>query len=311
MNLKNRILPCVILFLLCMTAIVPVKAAGELDPSFRVFTANNLGGITESIIQPDGKILIYGTFEVIGSDIAPFVARLNANGTMDTSFNPPVLSRRFEFSYAGQTPVKNAALQSDGKILISGLFEYQGRVTGLIRLNPDGSPDDAFNNLPDIASIFDGRGLVVFPDDKILVTGTRNGSVSNILINTNGTISAQSPAPLDPERIQIQPNGRVLGFYNSERLYRLNQDLTVDSSFQPSGKTYNSVDTQPDGKIVAAGYFEINTNGYGGAARLNTDGTLDYTFGTTRPINPNGGVSSIRVLPDGKVMIGGFFSTLR
>ena len=65
-------------------------------------------------MQADGKILVGGAFINLGGQSRTYIGRLNANGTLDTSFNPGV---------GGINPgVSSLALQADGKILVGGTF---------------------------------------------------------------------------------------------------------------------------------------------------------------------------------------------
>jgi hypothetical protein len=62
---------------------------------------------------------------------------------------------------------------------------------------------------------------------------------------------------------------------------------------------------EPDGKILAAGYFTaMNGQSNGHFTRLNIDGTLDTNFHA----NVNGVVRRMAIQPDGKIIIGGAFT---
>src|SRR3984893_7670066 len=68
---------------------------------------------------------------------------------------------------------------------------------------------------------------------------------------------------------------------------------------------------QPDGKILLGGDFTTLSPNGGVAvtrnriARLNPDGTLDTAFNP----NANSSVTSIAVQADGKILVGGFFTS--
>ena len=98
--------------------------------------------INTLLIQPDGKILVGGPFEL---------ARLNPDGTLDTAFSP---------APEGETTIYSSALQANGKIIISGRFNFlSGQpVTNLARLNRDGSLDTSF---PIVS--FDNTAIAHFP----------------------------------------------------------------------------------------------------------------------------------------------------
>jgi uncharacterized delta-60 repeat protein len=118
----------------------------------------------------------------------------------------------------------------------------------------------------------------------------------------------------------VQADGKILvgGAFTTldgdltlrNRIARLNADGSVDSTFDPDANVdVSALALQGDGKILIGGAF---TTLAGGAttrnyvARLNTDGTVDSTF------NPNAswGVYALAVQADGKILVGGGFTTL-
>ena len=149
---------------------------GKVDTNFRP----DLDANPQAVIPlKDGKVLIGGTFEHVGGRDVTGVMRLNADGSADGSFN------------AGGTGVNGVvthiALQSDGKILVLGVFTtYNDTPVGqIIRLNQDGSLDTTFKN--DNAITLDGSAhtsqykwnlqpnkLLVSPDDSFYVLGGFN-----------------------------------------------------------------------------------------------------------------------------------------
>ena len=104
---------------------------------------------------------------------------------------------------------------------------------------------------------------------------------------------------------------------NRARVARLNRDGTLDESFDPGPgplgvedpALIRSLDIQPDGKILIAGWF-TNVNGWGTrqVARLNADGSVDRSF-ICNP-GPSSSLNAVAVGPDGKIYIGGGFTEL-
>src|SRR6185436_4697392 len=80
--------------------------------------------------QPDEKLLICGTFSGVGGVTRNNIARLNANNTLDQTFNPDA---------AG--PVRSMAVLTDGRIIIGGELTGVGGVARghIERLNAGGS----------------------------------------------------------------------------------------------------------------------------------------------------------------------------
>ncbi len=130
------------------------------------FDPNANGIVRVAVLQPDGKILIGGDFTSLapngGAAVARnFIARLNANGTLDTAFNP----NANDIVYA-------IALQADGKILVGGRFLGANSIGGqprnrIARLEPVTGTADSFN--PNANNLL--SAITVQPDGKILVGG--------------------------------------------------------------------------------------------------------------------------------------------
>ena len=269
--------------------IARLNADGTLDSGFinapagQVKSNHNVRGIA---VQPaDGKIVIGGYFTLIDGVARNRIARLNADGTLDTSFN---------VGAGANGNIEDVKLQSDGKILISGSFtQVQGTdILGVARLNTDGSLDSSFS--PNGGAVPNGAWTGNFPvyqmalqsDDKILING--------------GTL-------------------QYAGKYHAG-VVRLNTNGTPDNTFQSFINWWgSSVALQPDGKIVVGGDFGVvgqrnpDTNAVVGTdvarlrvARFNADGTPDTDFDTS-----NGADAWVwAVLPNGNdsLYIGGKFN---
>ena len=125
--------------------------------------------------------------------------------------------------------------------------------------------------------------------------------------------------------IAVQPDGKTVvggnftglgggtGTTTRNRIGRLNVDGTVDASFNPgTNGPVHAVAVQPDGKILAGGNFTSVGGGTGMTtarshiARFNADGTVDTSFNPGANVN----VYALAVQPDGKILVGGNFSTL-
>lgn len=292
---------------------------GALDLTFD--TGSGASSMVSTIaLQPDGKILIGGWFSSFNGVPAKRIARLYPDGTFDDSFNT---------SIGASSGVFSIVLQPDGKVLIGGQFGSYNEIAvhKIARLNADGSLDDTFNT---------GSGantsvlsVALQPDGKILIGGnfiTFNGiSVHKIArLNSDGTLDETFNTDTGltnwVHSIVLQSEGKVLigGSFTTfsgnsvNRIARLNPDGTLDNTFNTgtgANGTVESIAVQPDGKVLIGGQFTtysgISANGI---ARLNPDGTLDDTFNTN--LEPSGAVRTIALQPDGKVLIGGWFSSI-
>jgi uncharacterized delta-60 repeat protein len=105
--------------------IARLNKEGTIDNSFN---ADVNGGVGSIAVQADGKILIVGDFTTIGTSPVTTrngIARLNPDGSVDTTFNPDANGW-----------VLTTAIQADGKILVGGQFTDIGGVTrrGIARI---------------------------------------------------------------------------------------------------------------------------------------------------------------------------------
>jgi uncharacterized delta-60 repeat protein len=291
-------------------ATVMVPGPGDVD----LLNANVSGGlVTCAAVQPDGKIIIAGTFSsVLGVDRYN-IARLNANGTLDTGFN--LGTDGYVFS---------VVVQADGKILLGGEFTYVYGAEWLprnyiARVAPNGTLDTGFDPNPNGPV----QSVTVQADGNILLGGgfsSVGGTTRNCIarLNADGTLDAgfNPDAEDDVFSIAVQADGQILlgGQFDSmggttrNCIARVAADGTLDPSFDPdANSSVRSIALQADGKILLGGSF----TSVGGVprnllARVAANGTLDMGFNP----NPNGNVDSIVVQADGKILLGGRFTSI-
>ena len=234
--------------------------SGTYDTTFNT----NLGAgpssfVNDIVALPNGKILIGGSFSTVAGTTRYGLARLNADGTHDTTFAPPMSL------FAN---VNDIAVSNDGKITITGSFSISGR-NNIVRFNSDGTLDTSFSATLD----FSGQAVAVQPDGKTLVGGfftQTNGQPTGSLVrlNANGTtdtsFAANASFPSTVNRITLQPNGRIVvgGSFTfggvSRGLVRLQPDGGVDTTFAvgngwgSSGSTYD-INCTSTGTLWVAG----------------------------------------------------------
>jgi len=138
------------------SGIARLNANGSLDLTFNPGSGTCNGFVWCIAIQTDGKVLIGGDFTSVNGTNRNYLARLNADGSLDTSFTPDLISD------PGSSPAVGCmAVQGDGKILIGGSFLTSNGYTRhrVARLNTDGSIDLTFNlfleqiRLPDFLAL--------------------------------------------------------------------------------------------------------------------------------------------------------------
>ena len=117
--------------------IARLNADGSVDTNFNIGLGAN-GPVRAIKLQLDGKILIGGDFSLVNGQALNHIARLNADGSVDSSFVPGV---------GADDSVFSIALQSDNRIVLGGEFQFCSGVTRnrITRLNPDGSVDPTIN----------------------------------------------------------------------------------------------------------------------------------------------------------------------
>jgi uncharacterized delta-60 repeat protein len=286
-------------------------AAGDVDTSFNASVSTNIQGfVGQTLVQPDGKIIISGEFKIVNGRERINLARLNGDGTLDNSFNPPTI-----LSAGAGWAINSIALQSNGKIVIGGQFAQLGNISrrGLARLNSDGSPDNSFNNSSSLNNLSIVTDLDVSVDDKIVFSGYSlfgQGQPVFSTLNSDGSLIASNNDSV--AKVLFQPDGKILALNFQSVLKRYNQNLTPDTSFSElsiSGSVVGDIAVQTDGKILIGGSFgSVNGFDVQNIARVNSNGSLDGSFNTNGG-GTNGTISKIVIQNDGKIFIGGAFTT--
>jgi uncharacterized delta-60 repeat protein len=300
---------------------------GTLDTGFSPGTGPD-GDVNAVAIQSDGKMLIGGAFRNVAGSARAGIARLNADGSLDTSFNPGT---------GTDFDVFIIALQPDGKILIGGDFSTFNGVSrnGVARLNADGTLDASFN--PGSGTDVDVYAVVPLSDGKMLIGGdftTYNGTNRRALIRVDatgaidGTFNTGNVFPSGAAVYDMfeQEDGnfvvggafQTVGGATRRNIVRLNADGTLDTTFNPNGGFNQDIyvmDLLPDGRIIAGGPFtNFNGTARSGIARLNADGTLDTGFTPGSGIAGLNGdtfsyVNDLSLQVDGKAVLVGNFTT--
>ncbi|MES2733258.1 MAG: T9SS type A sorting domain-containing protein [Bacteroidota bacterium] len=302
---------------------------GSLDTTF-LAKIESSGHVKPVLKQPDGKIIVGGSFDKANDYHNSYITRLNPDGKRDTTLN---IGTGVDGFWEGNRGSLNAlALQTDNRILVGGYFKsFNGTPTNaLLRLNQDGTIDLSFTFA--ITDPFNVNAILVQPDGKIVISGDRQSSIEPtkmlFRLNTDGSLDPgfQTGNEFDNRitKIIAQPDGKLLivGDFTSingkpaGNLTRLLADGTPDETFIATGAsggldftTINAVVLQPDNKILVGGSFtHFNGTEMNKIARLKTDGSIDLTFKSSISIDSE--VSSIVVRPDGRLFISGILFNL-
>ncbi|MEJ7862321.1 MAG: FG-GAP-like repeat-containing protein [Pyrinomonadaceae bacterium] len=193
-----------------------LNANGSLDDSFIPnVNADEVDriGVRTITIQSDGKILIGGNFTIVGGVLRNRLARVNANGSLDASFDPNV-----------NGGVYAIAVQTDKKILIVGYFNNVGGVPrgNFARLNTNGSPDDSFLNMNSFGEM---KTVAIQTDGKILIGGgfivIAGGATRSHFVRLNaslGTCENLVPSPISENFMDVlmgQRKEKIFTFTNT------------------------------------------------------------------------------------------------
>jgi uncharacterized delta-60 repeat protein len=300
------------------------------------FDAGMNGDVLALALQPNGQILAGGSFTFVNGVPENSIARLNADGSLD--------SAGFLNGLAGANGTVQAVVcQTDGRVLIGGSFTSADGITRnhIARLMTDGSLDTSFNPGPAadapvyaLAEAFINGAREIYVGGAFnTIGGTGNYSPNLARLNNGGSFDGSFAVGAGPNApvyaIAVYPtnspfagkllvggaftniNGSALG-----HVARMNGDGSVDTSFAlnlGANDTVRAIAIQNDGRILIGGDF-TNVNGVilNHVARLNSDGSLDINFTANFTNNVDLGVNdtvqTIAVQADNRIVVAGQFT---
>ena len=231
--------------------------AGILDPTFGV---SGVATIPESsliptrmVVLPDNKILVTA---FTTATFASSIYRLNANGTIDTSFGTGG-STLIASPDTSPAQVNGMNVSTDGKIIVVGAYAAIANPRTLIsRYSANGTLDTTFGTN---GFAFAGTGtsgsyavtVNVLPDSRLLISGTSDFGTSHEIFltrlsssgatdttfGTNGYIRYAGVGSSVYAVVAVQPDQRILIGYATDRVIinRLNENGSIDSTFGTNG----------------------------------------------------------------------------
>lgn len=294
-------------------SVMRLNQDGTLDASFGDNGRTRLefpsaGGLTQVVLQQsDGKVVAAGYAGLNGSTQHTFgLARYNADGTPDFTFG----QSGFVMQDLGGVGSEISAIvqQPDGRLVVAGRVRSASTSssgdTAFARFNTDGSLDTSFGTNGIL--IFNGvlsrdfnfninpvavTGLIQQPDGKLVAVGAAT--------NSSGVFEAAA--------IRLSPAGSPDPTFDG--------DGRVTVSFPGGDAVARSLAVQPDGKLVLLGSVTVGSASgspsIAAIARLNTDGSLDASFGnggrSTIALGANDviGSGSLALEPGGTILIAG------
>lgn len=289
------------LVVLLMPALL--QAQSFLDPTFGTggYVTLDIDGSFDQFkdiaVQDDGGIVAVGHSNVSGTNA--LIARFTSDGVLDPTFNTTGWSLGPDQSWHYPGDYYGVALQADGKILCAGIarpLSTDPYNILVVRYLSDGSVDATFGT----------SGYVLLPPPA-------NGgwSVNDVVINSSGKILLCGWAELDPDNdheflvLQLLSNGSLDPAFGNGGVM----------AFHPGQQNVDceafDMALQSDGRIVVATEGEADAPGFVPiwGFRLNTNGTLDTSFGENGlVINEAGGTAAwnVAIGPNDEVFLAGF-----
>jgi uncharacterized delta-60 repeat protein len=277
-------------------------AAGHFSFSISAAESDTLNGMA---LQPDGKIVLVGVCDNDNSNNRTLfcAARLNTDGSFDTSFDGPVAASpgngkftlaRIKTDSEVSESARAVLIRPNGRILLAGIC---GQFVCLAQLNASGTFDTTFDGSSSgngrfVVPIFNAnppngvKFAVLQPDGNAVLAGT-------CLVQTLCAIRITPTGALDPSfgdaTSPYSPGAVVLG----------------------SSLNFYGFAIQPDGKLLV-GYDDKLLRTYADS------GSPDLSFDGPTPSNGNGTVTfdfaadftgiarAIAIQPDGKIVLAGF-----
>jgi uncharacterized delta-60 repeat protein len=268
-------------------------------------------------IQPDGKILIGSSFLNVAGTTRRGVARLDVDGSVDTSFGDA----------NANGDVVAIAVQADGKLLVGGDFDQIGGAARhyLSRLNANGTLDASFADPNLDAEVW---SIAVQPDGKVLVAGDFQnvGSTAQKYVARLSATGALDTSFADPQlccnvarSLALQADGHVLvgGFFSqaggASHFYfaRYSSSGVFDAAFpaSPPPGPLGGITVGPDGSIyVVGGSYPTSDNISARlVSKLTSTGAL---VGTYDDLHADCCANTFALQSNGKLLIGGNFQQL-
>lgn len=269
-------------------------------------------------LQADGKIVITGDYWT-GTNWDIFVLRLNSNGFADQTFGTFGSNGRVTTAVSSTTDgATSVAVQSDGKIVVAGYTANAGYDAMVLRYNSNGTLDTGFDGDGKAFASFTTsaerfNSVAIQSNGKIVAGGyafiTGSGREFSVArFNTNGSLdttfsadgkaiaSLSTSSDDEANAVRIQSDGKIVlagsaANLNTFALARFSSTGSLDTTFDTDGKLTTNFTTdldaardlviQSDGKLVAFGFMTTNGIRKVAAARYNSNGGLDSSFGTS------------------------------
>ncbi len=300
--------------------LVRLTAEGAVDSTFSVSSGfGGVSNISSMLVDADQRLTVSGCFSSYNGVARPSVLRLNADGSLDTSFDPGA-GPSCCCPYTSALDTVSDALYVGGSF---GTFAGLSR-RSLVRLQHNGSVDMSFDTGTQTSFI---GPLWVRSDGNVVACSTTAGATNPVmrfystgqadpsfqLADSHGR-ACQSLLPLPGlSRMFIGLDSWAYGNAVVDELIATDLDGVLDATYNSASVGFNDIasallwDAQTQ-RLVAIGDFTRHTDAGGTAvghiARITPDGALDLSF------NPSGSGFNqapwmLAAAPEGKLLVGG------
>lgn len=324
--------------------VVP-QPGGLVDPTFDPGTGIENGKVNALLLEPDGRILVGGTFTGFNGQLRPGLVRLNTDGSIDTGFYAGRLNKNSPS--VAKLRVDALARFPDGRILFGGVLQQEGGSarTNVYRLFADGTLDASFQATPGHAPTI--MSLVILPDNYVLVGGTFNytntrgiffgDSFRNLVrLTPEGVLETSFKPHVTAEQSSFFTGSFNAGFVRSMALYGQKR-LLVAGSFERPESGFARLDVESNGsrdptfdprlfaptdEIGRAGVPAVNAMALdsSGDTAIASDFTIAGAAGNLARLTDSGhlsgfaqfgqGVTALAFQWDNKLIVGGSFTSL-
>ena len=272
-----------------------VNADGTLDTTFNSTGSGADGTIRAIAVQPDGKVLIGGDFTHFNGTPRFGVARLNTDGSVDTSFDPGTTLSGSVYSLAlSQFTIFQMTRTDTNGPNEDVQYINLGSVTS-------GTLTMSFNSyiFTNIAGIYYGGTNIAVGAGVGLLPTPGGSAINPFYTNNGGTVTLVLP---------FGPNAYLPTVTTNQLAIVMNQGGSTVAPPIDSWK-YTVTVTIPNGQgVVVGGQFSVAGQTYANIARLGTNGTLDATFNPGT--GPNGLVHALAWQVNNQIVAGGEFTTV-
>lgn len=324
-----------------VAAVARYNADGSADTTFdtdgirTVSFGTRPGVFTSVIVQSDGKILLAGDDGRLAR-----VVRLNADGTLDTTFDTDGMNQASVSTASGTFNSVDAVLTAEGKLIVAGSHSFDSGASrvAMVRFNADGSRDTTFGtNGVTITSASAGgltaAAMSLQSDGKIIVAGTQTYGTNYFFALQRYTAAGQLDATFDRDgrvttsfaqntsavAMQILSNGRIVVAGTGYEVARYNASGALDTTFGTAGKTRlhpggtsraQALAIESDGKVIVAGTTSRGINpGNAALVRFYATGQADASFGDRgvlfTDLGGNDRIEALALTTDGQLIAAG------